>query len=120
VDIQRGQNKNGIFIQMTAGPLCDRQRNQHYQFSEAILEEIEKREYQSFERALRRALPKLSSASAGKAWQDYTNDARQVMALPRIQAFMDALAARLGAAIEAGEQTVSGSEIMALWNQHGG
>lgn len=120
VDLVRDQAPNkATFIQLTAGPLCDRQRNGHYQFSEAYLREIERCEYQSFERALHRMFPQFNSTQAHALWQDYTNAAREIMAFPRIQAFMDALAARLGAAIEAGEQTVSESEIMALWNQHG-
>ena len=120
VDVLRGLAPNSAtLIQMTAGPLCDRQRNHHYQFSEAFLQEIEWCECQSFERAMRRALPQFNSAGAHALWQRYTNDARRIMALPRIQAFLDVLAARLGAAIEAGEQTVSGSEVTALWNQRG-
>lgn len=117
--IQQDKGGRGIFIQLTAGPLCDRQRSHHYQFSEAFLQEIESGEYQSFERAFSHKVPNLSFAQVQALWQDCTSNARRVMAYPRIQAFMDALAARQGAAIEAGEQTVSGSEVMALWNQHG-
>ncbi|HRI68879.1 MAG TPA: hypothetical protein PK156_31835 [Polyangium sp.] len=118
-EIVQGLGGKGIFVQMTAGPLCDRQRNNHYQFPESFLMEFERGEKRSFERELLRKLPKFNSAHVDALWQSYTNDARGILALPRIQAFLDALAARIMAALDAGERTVTGSEIMVLWNQHG-
>ncbi len=115
--IVQGRGGRGIFVQMTAGPLCDRQRNHHYQFPESFLAEIEYREEMDFERELRRKLPHLNSKQINDQWTAYTGDAQEIMALPRTQAFIDALATRLIVAVDTGERLVAGKEIMLLWNQ---